>query len=113
MKAIWSGSLSFGLLNIPIHLYSAITEHRFKFNILCAVCNTQLKNVRWCPHCKKEVIWNKTVKGFKKNDGSFFIISQDTLKKLKPEKLDIITIKEFVHQSAIEILYIKDHYYVL
>jgi len=113
MKAIWSGSLSFGLLNIPVHIYSAIAEHTFGFKLLCGTCHKPLKNVRWCQHCEKEVAWDDTVKGFEKSKGSFVVLTKEMIQKLKPEKMDVIEIKEFVDQSDIEILYIRDHYYML
>ena len=112
MKAIWSGSITFGLLNIPVYLYSAISEHSFGFKILCGTCYTPLKNIRWCEHCKKQVTWNDTVKGFKKGDGAFVVMTKEEIEKLKPEKMDIIEIKEFVAQSEVEILYISNHYYM-
>lgn len=112
MKPIWSGSLSFGLLNIPINLYSAITKHTFGFRILCGKCHTPLKNVRWCEHCKKEVAWDDTVKGFKQNKASFFIMTPEAINALKPEKTDTIEIKEFVDKDEIETLYIQSHYYM-
>ncbi len=113
MKAIWSGSLSFGLLNIPVQVYSAIAEHKFGFKILCGKCHTPVKNVRWCAHCKKEVAWENTVKGFKKADGSFYIMTQESIKKLKPEKMDTLEITEFVDKAEIDILYVEDHYYMM
>src|SRR5688572_17775447 len=106
MKAIWSGSLSFGLLNIPVHVYSAITEHSFGFRILCAQCHTPLKNVRWCQQCKKAVSWDDTVKGFKRDKSSFFVMTHEAINKLKPEKIDTIMIQEFVDKDEIETLYI-------
>jgi len=113
MKAIWSGSLSFGLLNIPVHVYSAITEHKFGFRILCGTCHTPLKNVRWCEKCKKAIMWEDTVKGFKKGKNSFFVMTHEAINKLKPEKMDTINIKEFVDRDEIEILYIENHYYMM
>jgi len=113
MKAIWSGSISFGLLNIPVKVYSAIAEHKFGFNVLCGKCHHQLKNIRWCDHCKKEIAWENTVKGFKRSDGSFFIMTEQAVHALKPEKIDTIDIKEFVDRDEIEILYINDHYYMM
>lgn len=112
MKAIWSGSISFGLVNIPIMLHSAITEHRFGFRMLCSKCHTPLTYIRWCPHCRKEVIWEKIVKGFKKNNGDFATLTQEDIEELKPKGASLITIKEFVDQSEISTLYIKDHYYI-
>ncbi len=113
MKAIWSGSISFGLLNIPVQLYSGIAEHKFGFNILCGKCHNRLKNIRWCEHCAKEVAWDDTVRGFKKSDGSFFIMTEEAIQQLKPETIDTINIKEFVDKDEVEILYISDHYYMM
>src|SRR5438477_10087542 len=112
MKAIWSGSLTFGLLNIPVHVYSAITEHKFGFRILCSACHTPLKNIRWCEHCKKAVAWDDTVKGFKRDKDSFFVMTKEAIDKLKPEKIDAINITEFVPKDEIDTLYIENHYYV-
>ena len=113
MKSIWSGSLSFGLLNIPVNVYSAITEHSFGFRILCGTCHNPLKNIRWCEHCKKAVAWDETVKGFKQGNDSFFIMTHEAINKLKPEKMDTIMITEFVDKDEIEILYVENHYYLM
>lgn len=113
MKAIWSGSISFGLLNIPIHVYSAIAEHKFGFNMLCGTCHKKLKNIRWCEHCKKVVAWDDTVRGFKTSKDSYIVLTEEAIQKLKPEKMDIIDIKEFVPQSELEMLYINNHYYMM
>jgi DNA end-binding protein Ku len=113
MKAIWSGSLSFGLLDIPIHIYSAIAEHKFGFRILCSTCHHPLKNVRWCEKCKKAVAWEKTVKGFEQSDGSFSVMTKEAIDKLKPEKTNVIAIKEFVDASELELLYVENHYYMV
>ncbi len=113
MKAIWSGSLSFGLLDIPVHIYSAISEHKFGFRMLCGTCHHPLKNIRWCEHCKKAVSWDKTVKGFEQTDGSFAVMTKEAIDRLKPEKTNVIAIKEFIDESELEILYVESHYYMM
>lgn len=113
MKAIWSGSISFGLLDIPIYLYSAISEHKFGFRILCNTCHTPLKNIRWCERCKKAVAWDETVKGFEQTKNSFRIMTKEDIDRLKPEKTNLIAIKEFIDRSYLEMLYIDSHYYML
>jgi DNA end-binding protein Ku len=112
MKAIWTGSLSFGLVNIPINLYSAISEHRFGFKTLCGKCHNPISYIRWCEHCKKNIEWNSVVKGFQKRNNNFFVLTKDALKKLRPEKDDILTIKEFISQADIDLLYTNNHYYM-
>ena len=112
MKAIWTGSISFGLISIGIELYSAIKEHVIGFTLLCAKCHTAIRYERWCRECHKQVAWTDVVKGLKLPDGSYFIITQEKLKELKAVKTDSIDILEFVDMSEIKPLYLENHYYV-
>src|SRR3989339_363129 len=112
MQAIWQGDISFGLVNIPVKLYAAIKEHTLGFNILCKKCHSQLHYERWCPQCKKEIPWNETVKGLKLPNGKTFIIDQEELQKLKPEKTDAIDIVEFVPMQQVNPIYLNNHYYM-
>jgi DNA end-binding protein Ku len=112
MKKIWSGSLSFSLVTIPINLYTAVKEHVFGFTLLCAKCHNPIQYERFCPHCKKEVSWHDVVKGLKQPDGNYFVITPEKLKALKPEKMDEIVIQEFVPLDTIDIIYFEHHYYL-
>jgi len=112
MKSIWKGSISFGLVTIPVRLYSAIQEHVLGFKLLHNKCHTPIRYVRWCDHCKKEVPWNEVVKGLKLEDGSYFILTQEKLRELRPEKGDLLTIVEFVEAGQIEPVYLEQHYYL-
>ena len=111
--ASWKGSISFGLVQFNIELYSAIASHSLGFNLLHAKCHTPISNKRICPKCKVEVEWSDLVKGLKLDDGSYFIITKENLEKLKPEKTDSIQIIEFVSTSLISPIYLDQHYYVL
>jgi len=62
MKSVWDGSLSFGLVNIPVRLYPAIESQALGFRLLHSKCHTPLKYKRWCPKCKVEVTWDEVVK---------------------------------------------------
>lgn len=112
MKQIWSGSLSFSLVTIPVKLYSAVKEHILGFKLLCAKCNTPIQYERFCPLCKKAISWDHVVKGLKLPNGKYFIITPEKLKALKPEKMDEIHIKEFVALDSIDIIYFEHHYYL-
>ncbi len=112
MKSIWKGSIAFGLVNIPITLYSAVKSHAIGFTLLHDKCHTPLKYHRWCPHCDKEVRWDQTEKGLKKADGSYFILTQDALKELRPEKTEEINIVSFVDADQVDAIYLDEHYYV-
>jgi DNA end-binding protein Ku len=112
MKAVWQGSLAFGLVNVPVKLYSAINPKEFSFRILCKDCNTPLKYKRWCPSCKKEVLWENVVKGIEVSKNVIVPLPKEKLQKLKPEKSDVIEILEFVDQHAVDPIYFNKHYYI-
>lgn len=111
MKTIWKGSISFGLVNIPINIYAATKSHVLGFTLLHAKCDTPLNYHRWCSACKKEVAWNETVKGLKVG-GSYIILTQEKLKKLRPEKTETIKIVEFIETESLDTIYFDHHYYV-
>jgi DNA end-binding protein Ku len=112
MKTIWQGSLSFGLVTIPVRLYSAVKEHAIGFTLLCKKCHEPIVYERWCKHCKKQVAWQDVVKGLKLPDGSYFILTQEKLKALKPHKTNTIDVVEFVDASQIEPIYLEHHFYL-
>lgn len=113
MKIVWKGSISFGLVSIPIRLYAATQEHAIGFTLLCKKCHTPITYERHCQHCKKEVAWADVVKGLKMPDGSYFILTQEKLKELKPKTTDTITIVEFVPFDQIQLVYLKHHFYLM
>lgn len=112
MKTIWKGSLTFGLVNIPIELYSAISPHSLGFKLLHKKCHTPITYKRWCNHCNEEVQWEDIVKGIKLPDDTYFIMTKENIEKLKPAKTDTIEIIEFVDYSAISPIYYNQHYYL-
>lgn len=112
MKSIWKGSISFGLVTIPVRLYSAVQEHAIGFTLLHNKCHTPIVYERWCKHCKKEVAWIDIVKGLKLENGSYAILTQEKLKALKPKTTDAISIVEFVDADQIKPIYLEHHYYL-
>lgn len=113
MKAIWNGTLSFGLVTIPVHLVGAIKRHSLGFKLLCKTCKNPIVYERWCKHCKKEVAWNDIIKGLELPDGTLFTITHEKLKALKPLKSDKLIIHEFVPKEQLELLYGDEHYYLI
>jgi DNA end-binding protein Ku len=113
MKAIWTGSISFGLVEIPIKVSSAIQSQIFSFHVLHAVCHTRLEYQRWCPKCQEEVPWQDTVKGYEQENGSYRIFTKEELDRYKPEKTDRIDMIAFVPKGLIQDIFQQNHYYVL
>jgi DNA end-binding protein Ku len=113
MKTIWKGSLTFGLVNIPIRLYSATEQKTLGFKMLCGKCHSPIQYKRWCPHCKKEIPWHDIVKGIKLKNDKFFILTKEKIEELKPEKTDTIDIIEFIEKGMIDPIYFNSHYYAI
>jgi len=112
MKSIWKGSISFGLVSIPVRVYSAIQAHALSFKMLHAKCHTPVHYERWCSHCKKNVEWSQIVKGYKLENGEYVVLTQEKLQQLRPQTTDTISIIEFVATSSIEPIYLEHHFYL-
>ncbi len=112
-RPVWKGSISFGLVSIPIELKKAVEHHSISFKTLHATCHTPLKSHRWCPHCHEDVAWDEVVKGMKLDDGSFITFKPEELKELKPERTQAISIGKFVDAHEVAPLYFDKHYYVV
>jgi DNA end-binding protein Ku len=111
MRAIWSGTISFGLVSIPIKLYSAVEQRSTGFKMICKKCKTPVHYKRFCEGCKEELSMGDIVKGFEVHKGEYVIFTQEELDKLKPEKSDRIQINEFVDASEIDVIYYDKFYY--
>ncbi len=112
MKPIWQGFLSFGLVTIPVSLFTAVESKILGFTMLCGTCNNPISYKRWCDHCQKEVLWDNLVKGLKLKKDVYFILTQENLRALKPTKTESITITEFIDSIQINPIYFDNHYYL-
>ena len=86
MRAIWTGYISFGLINIPVHLYSACEEHPITFDLLH---KTDLSPIRYAKICKeeeKEVPYKDIVKGYEYEEGQYVVVEEGDLKRVNEEK---------------------------
>lgn len=112
MKVIWKGSLAFGLVNIPINLYSAIEARGIKTKLLYKKNLSPIRYKRWCDGCKKEVTWEDVVKGFEIGEDEYVVMTQKELEAIKPEKSKAIDIVEFVEYQQVDPIYFNSHYYI-
>lgn len=109
----WRGSISFGLVTIPIRLYPAARESRISLHQLHSVCKTRLRQPLYCPHCEKIVDRSEVVKGYEQEDGSYVLIEPEEIKKIQPESSRAMEIVSFVEQSQIDPLFFDSSYFVV
>lgn len=113
MKAVWQGSISFGLVNIPVKLYTATQPKQFRFRLVCGTCNTPLRYQRYCPKCKKEVLWQNVKHGFQLEKGEWKIFTKEQIEKLKPKKANQIEILGFTSLDRFDPILFSSNYYVV
>lgn len=111
MRAIWSGSISFGLVNIPIKLYSATSKTKLDLDMLDPSNMERIRYKRVNEETGKEVPWNKIVKGYKMDD-EYIILEDQDFEQASPEKTERIDIQEFVGVEEINSMFFKKPYYV-
>jgi DNA end-binding protein Ku len=112
MRSIWKGSISFGLVNIPVRLYSASKERELKFVLLHKKDHSQIRYARICKTEDKEIPWSEIEKGFEYKDGQYVVLSQEDFNKADPEKTKSIEIVNFVDESEVDTIYFAKPYYL-
>lgn len=112
MRSIWSGSISFGLINIPIKIYSASEEHGLDFRMLDKHGNCPISYARVCKETHKEIPYKDIVKGYEYKKGDYVILTDEDFKKVAPRKTKTIDIVSFSDEDDIPEAYIEKPYYL-
>ena len=111
-RAIWSGSISFGMVTIPVKLFGATESKDISFNLLHATCGTRLKQVRWCSTDEVEVPWNETARGYEYAKGQFVVLTDEDFEKLPLPSKHTIEISAFVAEAEIDPVFYERSYYL-
>lgn len=113
MKAIWSGSIGFGLVNIPVKMFSASLPSRLDFDMLDSRDHSNIRFMRVNEKTRKEVKWENIVKGYKLDNEEYVVLKKEDFEKAAAEKNEFIEIKEFADESAIDLVYYETPYYLM
>src|SRR4029450_1623448 len=111
-RAIWSGTISFGLLNVPVKLYSAVSRKTIRFNELREDDGARIRHKRVAESDGEEVPYEKIVKGYEVSPDRFVVLTRDELAELDPKKTRAIEIQEFVDLDQIDPIYFDQPYYL-
>ncbi|SDW97406.1 DNA end-binding protein Ku [Marininema mesophilum] len=112
MHTVWKGSISFGLVNIPVKMFSATKEKSISFRNLHRKCKTPIEYARRCPNCDEEVPWQDIVKGFEYADNQFVLMEKEEIEAIMPENRKSIEILDFVNLEEIDPIYFDKTYYL-
>ena len=112
-RAIWSGAISFGLVNIPVKLYSAVNRKTVRFHQLDSEDNQRIQQKRVNPRTGEEVPYENLVKGYELGDDRYVVITPEELDSLAPEKSRTIEIEDFVDLDQIDPIFYDHPYYLV
>ncbi len=109
---MWKGSIAFGLVSIPVSLFSATTSRTLSFRTLHTPCHTPLQYRKTCPHCEKEVPPEEITRGYEYEKGHFVVLSDEEIKAAAGEKENVIEIDYFANMEEIDPIFFQKAYYL-
>ena len=112
MKTLWKGAITFGLISIPVRLYSAVQEKSLKFNMLHEEDKGRIKYKRECAKCGKEVGWDDIVKGYEYSKDHYVQFSEEEMDSVDVDSVRAIDVVSFVPLESIDPIYFNKTYYV-
>jgi DNA end-binding protein Ku len=112
MRTIWNGSISFGLVNIPIGLALATQRSDVSFRTLHRECGTPIKQKRWCPYHERDVEPDELVKGWEVAKGEFVLVEESDLEAVALQRSQSIEIVRFVKLEDVDPVYFDRTYYL-
>ncbi len=110
-RAIWSGSISFGMVSIPVKLYGATESRDIRFHLLHATCGTKLEQRRWCPTDEVEVPWSDVTRGYEYSKGQYVILTDEDFEQLPLPSKHTIELSAFVEEREVDPLFYEKSYY--
>lgn len=112
MRALWTGALSFGLINIPIRLYSATQEHSLNFDLLHKKDLSPIRYARVCKSDGKEIPYEDIVKGYQYQKGDYIVLVEEDFKRANLKKTKTIEMVNFIDEKEIDPIYYEKPYFL-
>lgn len=113
MRPIWTGSISFGLVNIPVRLFSGTHPRQgIDLDMLHKDDHSPIRYARICRHDGEEIAWEEIVKGYEYKDGDYVVLTRQDFEKADAHKTKTIDIEQFVIETEIDIRYFEKPYYL-
>jgi DNA end-binding protein Ku len=111
-RSIWSGAISFGLVNIPVKLYSAVSRKTVRFHQLDGRTGNRIQQKRVNPQTGEEVPYEQLVKGYELSPDRYVVVTPEELESVEPKKTRMIEIEDFVELDQIDPIYYDHPYYL-
>jgi DNA end-binding protein Ku len=111
-RATWKGTISFGLVNIPIQVFPATQKEEYtSFNQLCDQGH-KIKYKKWCPVEEREVPWSEIKKGYEITKNDYVVLEKEEIENIKLKTTNTVEVKEFIESGEFDPIFIEKNYYV-
>lgn len=111
-RAIWSGIITFGMVSIPVKLYSATDNKDISFNQLHRDCKGRIKEQRFCPTCDRKIEYEEIEKGYEYSKGQYVVLTKDDFEKLPLPNKNSIEITSFINTDEVDPVFYDKAYYI-
>ena len=111
--SVWTGYLTFGLISMPVRLFSGARSTRISFHMLHRDDLTRVKQQLYCPNDERVVERDEIVKGYEYRKGEYVVIEPEEIRKIEPKTAKAMEILEFVKQEEIDPIYFESSYYLM
>src|SRR5438445_13444090 len=111
-STVWKGHLTFGLLSLPVKLYSAARSESVGFNQLHKADNSRVKQVLYCQAEDKPIPRSEIVKGYEYEKDRYVVIEDEEIKKVAPATAKVMEIQEFVKSEQVDPIFLETSYYM-
>lgn len=112
MHTVWKGAISFGLVHVPVKMFTATEDKDIRLRYIHKKCGTPISYTRSCPHCEQETPWEEITRGYEHEKGKFVLFESEELDAIKPENTRTIQLIDFVDLTDIDPLYYQKAYYL-
>ncbi len=112
MHTLWKGSISFGLINVPVKMHAATESQEFKFNYLHKECQNRIRSIKKCPTCDMEVSTGDLVKGYEYEKDRYVVLKDEDLASLEQPMSRSIDILDFIDLQEVDPIYYEKSYYL-
>ncbi|HSE40123.1 MAG TPA: Ku protein, partial [Acidobacteriota bacterium] len=110
--AVWTGTVTFGLVSIPVKLFTATTSHNISFNLLHRECKNRINLQNYCPVDERVVERSELVKGYEYEKGKYVIIDDEELEQIRPPSSQVMDIVQFIDLKEVDPIYYEKSYYL-
>ncbi|MBA2366878.1 MAG: Ku protein [Actinobacteria bacterium] len=112
MRPLWRGAITFGLISIPVRLYSAVENKSLKFHLLHEKDGGRIKYQRTCGKCGEEVTWDDIIKGYEYSKDHYVTFTQEEMAALDVDSIKAVDVVSFVPLERVDPIYFDKSYYV-